>query len=111
MGQRFKIFFVFTADAFTVSITSNLRNPPNAPIVWDKVITMEGSGFDSKTGIFTCQNAGVHVFTWTTLSRSASDLYCYAYIYHNGARGLLTHSVGDYEMSSKHGSSPIEPTR
>ncbi|KAK3105419.1 hypothetical protein FSP39_024908 [Pinctada imbricata] len=77
--------------AFTVSTSSILTNYNHKKIVYDKVITNIGGAYNSNTGIFTCPSPGTYVFTWSTLSGSASE-NCEAYIYHNGNRLLKSHS-------------------
>ncbi|KAK3104659.1 hypothetical protein FSP39_007294, partial [Pinctada imbricata] len=80
--------------AFTVSTSSALSNYNTKKIVYDKVITNKGGAYNNNTGIFTCPSPGTYVFTWSTMSKYASE-YCIAYIYHNGNQLLASHSYED----------------
>ena len=51
-----------------------------------------GHGYSQQTGIFTCPKGGLYVFSWSTLSRGSSE-NCIAYIYINGIRSLVSHSL------------------
>ncbi|KAK3106269.1 hypothetical protein FSP39_016407 [Pinctada imbricata] len=89
--------------AFTVSTSSTLSNHNNRRIIYDKVLTNSGNAYNNITGIFTCPAPGNYVFTWSTMSRSSSE-YCYAYIYHNSIKLLMSNSyesnAGYHEVAS-----------
>ncbi|KAK3106267.1 hypothetical protein FSP39_016341 [Pinctada imbricata] len=89
--------------AFTVSSSKNLQNHNNQRIIYDKVITNTGNAYNKTTGIFTCPVPGTYVFTWSTKSNSAKQS-CYAFIYHNGHKLMMTysyeHTGGYHEVAS-----------
>ena len=79
-----------TDVAFTVSLTIG-GSLANKKIIYDKIITNVGHGYSQQTGVFTCPKAGLYVFTWSTLSRGSSE-NCYAFIYRNGQKSLVSFS-------------------
>ncbi|KAJ8312028.1 hypothetical protein KUTeg_009401 [Tegillarca granosa] len=56
--------------AFSASLSHPIKNNKvkNYKVVFDKIITNEGHGYDSKTGIFTVPFDGLYVFHWTVLT-------------------------------------------
>ena len=78
-----------TDIAFTVSLTQGSSQWANKNILYDKMITNVGKGYSKQTGIFTCPKGGLYVFTWSTLSGNDNE-DCYAYIYRNGEKLLMT---------------------
>ena len=79
-----------------VSSSNSHSDWQNTKVVYDKVITNIGSGYNPQTGIFTCPTDGDYVFTWNTMS-GGSGQNCYAFICRNGASSLETYS---YEFRS-----------
>ena len=80
-----------TDIAFTVSLTNYGLQWTQKKIIYDKIITNVGQGYSQQTGTFTCPKRGLYVFTWSILS-GGDNRDCYAYIYRNGEKSLMTNS-------------------
>ncbi|KAJ8312037.1 hypothetical protein KUTeg_009410 [Tegillarca granosa] len=61
----------FDHVAFSASLSHDITNNNirNYKIVFDKIITNIGDGYDSNTGIFTVPYEGLYLFHWTILTR------------------------------------------
>ena len=75
--------------AFTVAMSSPRSSQPNKKIIYDKILVNIGNGYSPTTGVFTCPNDGVYVFTWSTMNVGDT---CYTFIYRNGVQYLMSHS-------------------
>ena len=94
------IFCLITAAgssgvAFTAS-RSYFFHSPIGLIIFDKIITNVGEGYNNSTGIFTCPCDGAYVFTWT--HRTPSGYSCSVYLNINDAKQdrLLAHTYLKY---------------
>ena len=76
--------------AFTVSVSISGSQWAFKKIIYDKIITNVGQGYNQQTGTFTCPKGGLYVFTWSTMNNDSVS--CDAYIYRNGERSLMTYS-------------------
>ena len=89
--------------AFTVSMSSVGSQWANKKVIYDKVLVNIGNGYSAQTGVFTCPRDGEYVFTWSIMSNGDSQ-DCYAYIYRNGVKSLLTEALerggSQYEVAS-----------
>nr|ALA16010.1 C1q-domain-containing protein-1 [Mytilus coruscus] len=79
VGMTFIILAVFILTSITVSgnpvgfhanrgSTIFLDTARDQTVVYDKVITNVGNGYNSRTGIFTCPKGGLYSFSWTSLT-------------------------------------------
>ncbi|KAJ8312774.1 hypothetical protein KUTeg_010147 [Tegillarca granosa] len=57
--------------AFSASLSHDISNNVKSyKIIFDKIITNIGNGYNTKTGIFTVPIDGLYVFDWTILTHS-----------------------------------------
>jgi len=54
---------------FSAGLTKSIDIPPGSALVYDRVFSNIGSGYDNRTGLFTCPVAGVYNFQIHALSR------------------------------------------
>ena len=58
--------------AFHATLTHHLTLGPSQTVVFDQVITNNGNGYSSSSGLFTAPRDGTYYFTTSFLSRSGS---------------------------------------
>ena len=51
-----------SAVAFSAGVTKHLVYQHAETVIYDRVFTNIGSGYNSATGIFTCPTSGIYVF-------------------------------------------------
>ncbi|CAC5388797.1 unnamed protein product [Mytilus coruscus] len=86
---------------FLVRINSALVNrPKGSDVIYDNVITNEGSGYNPSTGLFTASVEGLYSFSWTTTTKA--NKYFFTYLVVNGnmiARNHAGHDTVDLSAS------------
>ena len=56
-------------------------------VVYDKVLTNIGSGYNAADGIFTASRAGIYLFIWNSMTNRGQ---CFLYFYKNGVNTKVT---------------------
>ncbi|KAL4218290.1 Otolin 1 [Mactra antiquata] len=77
--QRQHVRQIAGGVAFTAYLTQDINPGSKQTIRFDKVITNDGNGYNIHTGIFTCPEAGVYMFSFFLGQRSTSDSFSEAY--------------------------------
>ncbi|XP_063419009.1 complement C1q-like protein 4 [Mytilus trossulus] len=78
---------------FLARFSKNQRNVHNgATLVFDKVVTNTGSGYDASTGQFVAPYEGLYYFSWTVLTGTST--YFISDIFHNGNKIASNFSDG-----------------
>nr|AZS54114.1 sialic acid binding lectin 8 [Ruditapes philippinarum] len=85
-----------TAVAFSAGLTHNVNISHAENVVYDKVFTNIGGGYDNNTGIFNVPTSGIYVFQFHTLSRQ--DKSSWLELYHNAyyIASIYGHTVNDF---------------
>ncbi|XP_071168721.1 complement C1q-like protein 2 [Mytilus edulis] len=79
---------------FLVGLKTTLQNRPKGSVViYDKVITNDGNGYNPSTGIFTASVEGLYSFSWTTTTQA--NKYFYTYLAVNGNLIARNHAGHD----------------
>ena len=64
--------------SFSVNVKANeLTLGAGQTVIYDKVLTNEGNGYDDRTGMFTCPLAGTYIFVVDALSPRGTWLHLY----------------------------------
>lgn len=59
-------------------LNGNMMNrPKGSDVVYDKVITNDGNGYNPLTGIFTAPAEGLYSFSWTTTTQANKCFFTY----------------------------------
>lgn len=91
----YHFIFSFIADTykmvgFLVTSSKNIQNF-NGVVVYDKVITNNGSGYDPSNGHFIAPYEGLYYFSWTTLT--LHDKTFFTHLMHNGKTTVINHAA------------------
>ena len=73
---------------FTAYLSSYPGSNVPSVIIYDRVITNKGSGYNTADGLFTVPRDGTYLFLWNSMT--ASGHYCNLYLYKNGANAGLS---------------------
>ena len=90
-GDAYLLFFSCTDKpiGFTAYLTHPLTNQNKQTVVYDHVTANVGSGFDTKTGVFTAPQEGDYMFTWNAMTKGRGS-YCHLYLYRNGISTIFS---------------------
>ncbi|KAK3082621.1 hypothetical protein FSP39_000641, partial [Pinctada imbricata] len=85
-----------SAVAFSAGITRTTQLNHSEILVYDRIFTNIGSGYDSSTGRFKCPNSGIYVFQMHSVSNQGKHVW--TELYHNGYYicSMYGHASGDY---------------
>ncbi|VDI57087.1 Hypothetical predicted protein [Mytilus galloprovincialis] len=75
---------------FLVTNSKNIQNF-NGVVVYDKVITNNGNGYDTSNGHFIAPYEGLYFFSWTTLAMH--DKTFFTNLMHNGKKTVINHAA------------------
>lgn len=84
------------AVAFSAGLSRNLQLSHTEIVVYDRIYTNVGSGYDSNTGKFRCPTSGVYVFQFHSVANQGKTIW--TELWHNGYYicSMYGHTTGDY---------------
>ena len=88
-----------TRIGFTAGVTSSSSTWNSGTLVFPKVITNVGNGYNSSDGVFTAPRAGVYVFFVNVQGYSNNDVYVDIVL--NGANKVRTMAQTNYDAGPK----------
>ncbi|XP_060557879.1 complement C1q-like protein 4 [Ruditapes philippinarum] len=86
--------------AFSAGRTTNLNLNKDDVVIYDKVWSNAGNGYDNTTGVFTCPVAGVYSFMYHGLSESAGTMSLDVYKNNDYQISAYAHNTADYAAAS-----------
>ena len=69
---------------FTAYVSSDPRSHVPSVIIYDRVTTNKGSGYNTADGVFTAPLPGTYLFIWNSVTVNGN--LCYLTLFKNGAR-------------------------
>ncbi|XP_011442511.2 complement C1q-like protein 4 isoform X1 [Magallana gigas] len=84
------------AVAFSAGLSKNLVLAHTEIVVYDRIFTNVGTGYDSNTGKFRCPTSGVYVFQFHSVANQ--DKTIWTELWHNGYYicSMYGHTSSDY---------------
>lgn len=67
--------------AFSVGLSTHFTPKQGQTVIYDRVFSNKGSGYDTKSGKFTAKHSGIYVFHFHALSHSDNAIWIS--LYHN----------------------------
>ncbi|XP_063442986.1 uncharacterized protein LOC134723297 [Mytilus trossulus] len=84
--------------AFSAGLTKNISLPSGTNVMYDKIITNAGNGFDQTTGDFVVPQDGTYMIHYNSLSELGMEMWLELYLndqYINSAYGQAPHTWAD----------------
>ncbi|XP_045178996.2 complement C1q-like protein 4 [Mercenaria mercenaria] len=82
--------------AFSAGLTHDQTVLHAETIIYDKVYTNVGGGYDATTGVFTCPTAGLYTFQFHTLAHQDKSSWLELYKNQEYIASIYGHTVNDF---------------